>query len=81
LKYSLFVLSALGVGEMLGAVLMGRIVDKIGSKAGVITNLICILIALGFAWLTIIQDTYNWTSFVYALCWGLQDGCVNTHCF
>ena len=40
----LYALSVLGIGEMVGSLLMGLIVDKISSKIGCLTNMINVVL-------------------------------------
>lgn len=45
LEHVLFAISMLGIGEMIGGILMGQIVDHLSSRIGVICNVIAILFA------------------------------------
>ena len=42
IQASLYGLSVLGVGEMVGALVMSQIVDRVSSRAGVFVNVICL---------------------------------------
>jgi hypothetical protein len=56
-------------------------VDKISQRAGVVFNLITIVNQFVFSYITIVRNTYDWTSFIFAFSWGFQDGCVETHSY
>lgn len=45
LQKALMAFSMIGVGEVLGGPIMGLIVDKIGSKVGVVCNCVTIVFA------------------------------------
>ena len=53
---SLFALSVLGAGEMVGSLAMSFIVDRISNKAGVYTNLINMLFVWLFSFLMIREN-------------------------
>lgn len=80
LEKVLYAVSLLGVGECLGAVVMGQIVDKVNSRVGVIFNLISIIFACVMSVIQIKRKVYDVWAFVFTFSWGLSDGAINTHC-
>ena len=54
---SLFALSVLGAGEMVGSLIMAQIVDRVSNKAGAITNVICIILVWIFSYLMIHKNS------------------------
>jgi hypothetical protein len=44
----MLVMVAFGVGEILGALACGQVIDKAGSKVASILNVMCVIIATGF---------------------------------
>jgi MFS family permease len=67
-----------GIGEVLGGFFIGYVVDRFGSKAAIMCNLIIILsmfaVTLGF----IEVFSFNWMAWVMCFLWGVQDSGVNT---
>jgi len=47
----------LGAGEMVGSLMMAQIVDRVSNKAGVITNVVCVLLVWIFSYLMIKENT------------------------
>lgn len=70
---------AFGVGEMLGSMLIGIIIDKKGNRAAIVTNLILIFTQTVFTLAFLTVNEYNWLAFIMAFLWGLQDSANNTH--
>lgn len=68
----------LGLGEIIGAPVMGNIRDRIGNKAALIFLGIAEVIAFGC--LLSFNNSNKWSNLGYAMCftWGFQDGCTNT---
>ena len=79
LSASLYAISMLGIGEMIGGILMGQIVDKLSSRIGVIFNVLSIVLACGVTFWQVEQNKYSWVTFFYTFCWGFSDGAINTH--
>ena len=75
----LYALSVLGIGEMVGSLLMGLIVDKISSKIGCLTNMINVVLVWAISFEMIQINEHNFLVFVFTFAWGFMDGAVNTH--
>ena len=76
---SLLALSVLGVGEMVGSLIMSQIVDRISNRAGVVTNIINVLIVWIFSFLMIRENKNGILIYTFTFSWGLMDGAINTH--
>lgn len=74
-----FAIVALGAGEMLGGLIVGKIIDVYSSKIAVFTNLTIIVIMTALSIWFIIIDNYNVLTFFMTFFWGLQDAALNTH--
>lgn len=72
-------MTALGVGEIIGAIAMGLIIDKIGPKYSSLVNLPLVVIQTGVVIAYIIIDRYSYFAFIMTFVWGLQDSSVNIH--
>ena len=68
-----------GIGDMIGAVAQGQVVDRLGSRIGCVVNVLTIIIASGVSFIQIHDDNYNWITFLMTFAWGFCDGCVNVH--
>lgn len=60
----------LGFGELLGAIVMARWVDKFGSKNCALINIFNIALASVIASIFVYRDTYDWLAFIMTLAWG-----------
>jgi len=58
---------------------MGFVIDKWGSKAGSIKNLIIIITMAAICQTSISILEYNWTSYAMCFVWGYLDGALNIH--
>ena len=76
---SLYALSVLGVGEMLGSIFMGLVVDKISSKFGCLVNMINVVIVWAISFMQIQVNKDNALVYAFTFIWGFMDGAVNTH--
>lgn len=61
---------ALGFGEIIGANIQGKIVDKIGTKRTCILNIILILVSTMFVLNYLYVNKYNKFAFVMTFMWG-----------
>lgn len=79
LSRSQFAMVAMGVGEMMGGLFVGKIIDTFSSKAAVIANvaIIAVMTIVSVAFIAI--DKYNVLAFVMTFMWGFQDSAINTH--
>eukprot|EP00347_Sterkiella_histriomuscorum_P021544 403333605 len=76
---SMLALVAFGVGEIVGAMIIGQIVDRMNSTIASFFNVLFIAITTVLTIIFLIYQEYNWFTFVMAFMWGLEDGSVNTH--
>lgn len=76
---SLLALSVLGAGEMVGSLIMAQVVDRLSSRAGVILNVINVVLVWLFSFLMISQNTEGALVYLFTFSWGFMDGAVNTH--
>jgi predicted MFS family arabinose efflux permease len=67
---SMFAMISLGVGEILGGIGMGLIIDRIGSKKACYINIVNVINACATVILYIYIDEYNWLAFVMTFAWG-----------
>lgn len=68
---SMLAMVSLGVGEIVGAIGMGIIVDKIGSKKSCFINVILVILQTGAVILYLLLDEYSWIAFLMTFLWGL----------
>ena len=79
LTAGLYALSVLGVGEMVGSLLMGQIVDKLTNKLGCITNMINVILVWLISFEMIRVEEPGFIVYLFTFAWGFMDGAVNTH--
>jgi predicted MFS family arabinose efflux permease len=60
----------LGVGEMLGGQLVGRIIDKKGSRSACLANIVIIFIMTTCTIVFIVMQNFNWLAFAMCFMWG-----------
>jgi MFS family permease len=79
-EYSMFAMVAFGLGEIVGGLLIGQVVDRRGSKLASLVNmgLVAFTVLLTLFYLSYLR--YNLLVFLMAFMWGVEDGAVNTHC-
>ena len=61
---------ALGVGEILGSYIMGRLVDKLGLKDSSLINMVLILIASSTVVYYLYRNDYGFLAYFMAFMWG-----------
>jgi len=76
---SLLTLMSLGLGEIVGSLSIGPIIDKYPSSITTYITLSLILIQIILALLFVSNPVYGFLCFALTFFWGLQDSCVNTH--
>jgi len=78
LRDALLAHAAFGLGEILGGLLIGFVVDKLGSKRAILLNLSLLLSTFGLTtgYLTMLR--FNALAIFMCLLWGMQDSGVNT---
>lgn len=72
---------AFGFGEVVGSILIGIIIDKIGSKKTSLVNIFIILILINVTGYSVYSERYDWITFLMCFLWGLQDSSLNIHTF
>jgi hypothetical protein len=75
----MFSMVSLGVGEIVGAIFMGILVEHINLKK-------CSYINTGLVWLATLvaiyvikSNEYSWITFLMTFLWGFQDACISIH--
>jgi MFS family permease len=77
-KFCLLAMIGLGVGEMGGAILFGKIQDKMGNKVAVILCMILSLIGTAAALtFTFVFSFTLWLAVIMTFTWGVQDGALS----
>lgn len=70
-----------GFGEVIGGIIMGLVIDKMGSKVGAIKNVFIALAMTSSTYYSTNRLTYDWMTFVMCFIWGYLDGAINIHTF
>ena len=70
---------SLGVGEIVGAIGMGFIVDHIGAKRSSVINVVLIGIAGFSVILFLALDSYSVLAYFMTFLWGVQDSSISIH--
>ncbi|CDW79190.1 major facilitator superfamily protein [Stylonychia lemnae] len=78
-ELSMLAMVSLGVGEIVGAIGMGMIVDKIGSKKSCWVNIFLVILQTLAVLLFLYIDEYNWIAFMMTFLWGVQDSSISIH--
>ena len=76
---SLYALSVLGVGEMVGSATMGLTVDKLSSRTGCILNMVNIVVVWAVSLMQIQSNKDNALVYAFTFVWGFMDGAVCIH--
>lgn len=66
----MFAMIALGIGEILGGIAMGLIVDRIGSKKACFINIANVINACAIVIIYIMKDDYTNLVYVMTFAWG-----------
>ena len=77
LSMSLFAMIPLGIGEIIGALLMGNLRDKFGYQTTLKILLPATLVAFAMVFGTIASYSFNTLSFLMTFVWGFQDSSLN----
>ena len=70
---------ALGVGEMVGGLFIGLIIDHFGNRMAAVANIVLISIQTFLTLYYIIVYEYSWVAFVMTFVWGFADSANCTH--
>ncbi len=76
---SMMAMMSLGVGEVLGGIIMGWVVDKFGTKLSCFVNIVNIFLASTLVIFYLYVDTYSWLAYLMTFVWGWQDSCISIH--
>eukprot|EP00347_Sterkiella_histriomuscorum_P005421 403356681 len=76
---SMFAMVALGVGEMVGGLFIGQIIDRYGNRKAAVANVVLILIQTGITITYIVIYEYSWLAFLMTFAWGFADSANCTH--
>jgi predicted MFS family arabinose efflux permease len=67
---SMMAMTALGIGEMMGGLFIGQIIDRVGNRAAACAN-ICLITIQTIVVLTFLYlNTYSWLAYFMTFCWG-----------
>ena len=69
----------LGFGEIIGANMQGKIIDKYGTKATCFLNVIYILVATFLVLNYLYVDRFTYFAFAMTFMWGFQDSSISIH--
>jgi predicted MFS family arabinose efflux permease len=78
-ELSMLAMCSLGVGEIVGGIGMGIIVDKIGSKKSVWVNVVLIILQTILVAAFVYIDEYNALAYIMTFVWGLSDSSISIH--
>ena len=70
---------ALGFGEIIGANVQGKIVDRIGTRPTCLVNVILILLSTMLVLNYLYVSKFTYFAFVMTFMWGFQDSSVSIH--
>jgi MFS family permease len=76
---SMLAMMTLGIGEIIGGIVMGYLVDRIGTKKACFINVFNITFTIMITAIYINQNSYSGLAFFMTFLWGLQDGCISIH--
>ena len=75
---ALYTMCLLGVGEIIGAQIVGAIRDRVSNKAAIFSLIVLTIIAFIFVLLFNSNNTFNYMAPLMCFTWGLQDSGLNT---
>ena len=78
-KYSMFAMSLLGIGEVIGCFVIGYVVDKYGSKKAILCNIVLIVMMMSSTIAFIIMYQFNFMAWIMCFLWGFTDSAINTN--
>jgi len=80
-SWALYAMITLGFGQMFGGLIMGLLIDRIGSKKTSLINVGLLAVTTILSLVVIYQVSYNYVTFTCCFFWGLSDGALNIHSF
>ena len=69
---------AFGVGEVVGGLIHGLVIDRVGSKNTVFINIVIVIIMSITASLNVLILDFGFASVLMCFTWGYNDGSLNT---
>jgi hypothetical protein len=78
-ELSMLAMVSLGVGEIVGSISMGLVVDHFGAKRSSFLNMFFIGSAAMLVVIYIYIDTFSWMAFLMTFLWGVQDSGISIH--
>jgi MFS family permease len=76
---SMFAMISFGVGEIIGGISMGLIIDRIGTKTACFINIANVINCVSIVILYIMIDEYTWLAYLMTFAWGWMDSCASIH--
>jgi MFS family permease len=76
---SLFSMVTLGIGEIVGSLFMGQVIDKLGNKYSSSLNVLAVTIQTLVTLLFLYRNKFSLMVFGMTFLWGFADAGVNTH--
>lgn len=78
-ELSMLAMVSLGFGEIFGSLIIGQVIDRIGSKRTSLINAVLILVADIVVLCFMLRRKYGPIAFVMTFLWGFQDSSVSIH--
>lgn len=72
-------MTGLGLGEIFGAIGIGYLVDKYGSKKTVIINLLLLILSIVITLIILNISAPLILTIVMTFLWGIHDGAISSH--
>ena len=79
LKKAMFCMTALGVGEIVGGLIIGIVIDQLGNRYASWASLIAVITQTLVLCSFLVHNEYGTLAFLASFVWGVQDSIVNTH--
>lgn len=79
LMKSFFAMVSLGVGEIVGGLAIGYVIDKVGNKLTSIISIASIILQTIVVITYIGLNQFGFLAFAMTFLWGVQDSIINTH--
>ena len=80
-SYALLGMAFLGIGEMIGGILPGLIIDKIGSKRTSIVQVVLVILMISITIFNLNLLEYTYWTYLMCFLWGFVDALNNIHSF
>mmetsp|Transcript_34919 Transcript_34919/g.33963 ORF Transcript_34919/g.33963 Transcript_34919/m.33963 type:complete len:224 (-) Transcript_34919:26-697(-) len=76
---SMLAMIYLGVGEVIGGIFMGLLIDKYGCKNCTYINILNVLVASSLVAIYMYNNRYSWMAYAMTFFWGWQDSFISIH--